>query len=167
MRSSPFALSLALLLLLSLTACNAPPILARLQTPELQATLQQHTPIGSTQAQVNAGLDALQIPAGLRETYLPTPERPETVLLARSFMDRGFWLSGADSDIQWMDISYVFSPQDRLERVLVFYDRVRYNEGWPTGTNDRPLKGPLKQYPFPIPPPVDPLQGATQILPPG
>ena len=106
-----------------------------------------------------------RFPAGFASITPPTAERPEKVLLARSFMDRGMWLDGADSDIQFMDISYVFSPQNQLTRVLIFNDRVRYIEGWPSGTNDRPLQGPLKQYPFPIPPPIDPLQGATQIMP--
>ena len=149
-----------------LTACQSAPILARLQTPDLIATLDKHTPIGSSEAQVRAGLNAMEIPSGLVIDYPPTAERPEKVLLARSFMDRGMWLDGADSDIQFMDISYVFSPQDQVTRILIFNDRIRYVEGQPYGNSGgRPLRGPLKQYPFPIPPPVDPLQGATQIMP--
>lgn len=156
-----------LLTAVMLAGCgSSAPILARLQTPDLIATLDKHTPVGSSEAQVRAGLNALEIPSGLVIDYPPTAERPEKVLLARSFMDRGMWLDGADSDIQFMDISYVFSPQDHVMRILIFNDRIRYVDGQPYGNSGgRPLRGPLKEYPFPIPPPLDPLQGATQIMP--
>jgi len=143
--------------------CAAPGLYARMDDSQIRSVLAEKCPVGSLEAQVSASLDSLGAPKGTRLVYPATEARPR-VLLLRLFADRGFWLSSDDADVAWLDISFVFSPEDKLQRTLLFRDSIRYGFGEPItspNTPKRPLKGPLKHYPSPIPPPVDPLEGAS------
>lgn len=147
---------------LMLAGCASSPILARLDDAQVRSMLAEKCPVGSTEPQVHAGLDALGVSKGSRIEYAATPARPR-VLLARQFEDRGPWLSSDDADIEWLDISFVFSNAGALERTLLFRDKIRYVRGDPIvypNAPRRPLAGTLHRYPSPIPPPVDPLEGA-------
>jgi hypothetical protein len=155
---------LALLWTAALAACgHAPAVSARMDDALVRSILAAHCSTGSTASQIGAGLDSLGIKPGSRMLYPAAPSRGP-VLLVRLFEDRGFWLDSDDADVKWLDISFAFSGDDHLERTLLFRDRLRYVQGEPiTSPNSpkRPLARPLEHYPSPIPPPIDPLQGAS------
>jgi hypothetical protein len=156
---------LALVLLGGPLGCSqpAPGVSARMDDAEVRSVLSAHCPAGATQAQVASGLDSLNVRSGSRIAYTADAGRGP-VLLVRLFEDRGPWLDSGDSDIKFLDVSFAFSKEDHLERTLLFRDRIRYVQGEPItspGSPKRALKGPLQPYPHPIPPPVDPLEGAS------
>lgn len=108
-------------------------------------------------ADVQGRLDALKVSRKHRMHYPPTDSRPE-VLLVRMF-DGGFWIDEEDDFVEWLDLSLVFEAGG-FDRALLYRDRVRYFEGDPVNPPTRPAAGPMLRYPGPIPPPVDPLEGA-------
>ena len=141
---------------------SAPAISARMDDAQVRSILAAKCPAGAMPSQVAAGLDSLGARPGARVAYSATSSRG-TVLLVRLFEDRGFWLDSEDTDVKWLDVSFAFSTDNKLERTLLFRDGIRYVQGEPItspSSPKRPLARPLGHYPAPIAPPVDPPQGA-------
>jgi hypothetical protein len=155
---------LVILVGLVFAGCSAAPqVSARMDDAQVRSVLAAHCPPASTVAQVQSSLDALNVRKGSRILY-PTTASRGPVLLVRLFEGRGFWLDSDGSDVKFLDISFAFTPGEQLDRTLLFRDRLRYVQGDPiTSPNSpkRPLARPLDRYPAPIPPPMDPLEGAS------
>jgi hypothetical protein len=130
---------------------------------QIRSTLATQIPPGASPDQVKQGLGKLGVGDKYRIDYPPKDGRPQ-VLLTRLFDAGGFWMHGEDCDVEWVDVSFVFTPPpERLDRTLLFRDKLRYFNGDPiTSPNSprRPLMARPQHYPAPIPPPVDPLEGA-------
>lgn len=126
---------------------------------ELRATIAEHFPPGITVDEVHAALNELGVSKRFRMVYPRTESRP-LILLVRMFYG-GFWVDRGRHTLKWADASYVFDGQERLDRVLLYRDRMEYYHGAPLWGPTRPTQGPLRRFPAPIPPPVDPLEGAT------
>jgi hypothetical protein len=157
------ALALALAVAPVLAACAGPPGLsARMSDAEVRAVLARDTPPGSTERDVRAALDRLEAPAHSRTVYPAEGSRPK-VLLQRVFEGRGFWLHSDNDLVEFLDVSFVFTPQDTLDRALLHRDKVRYFHGEPVifpHAPSRPLQHHPAHYPGPLPPPIDPLEDA-------
>lgn len=149
---------------LLLVGCSAstPAVNARMTDDEIRAALAAHVPAGASQAQVEAGLDQMNVSKKWRVHYAAKESRPP-VLLARLYEPGGPWIDHTDDDIEFVDVSFVFEPADRLSKTLLFRDRIRYFGGDPITSPNSPKRVLMKapeRYPLPIAPPVDPLEGA-------
>lgn len=99
--------------LASLAACSGPPRLtADTPQPQLQSTLDQTFHPGMTLAQVQAGLDQLNIPNIYRRAYPGPPPQ----LLARLFETGGFHLQSDQQVIHYTDLWFTFGPDQLLQR---------------------------------------------------
>ncbi len=97
--------------------------------------------------------------------YPANGARPR-VLLARLFEPGGFWLHGDDDDVEWVDVSFAFSAlPEKLDRVIVFRDKLRYFDREPIVYPHAPRRALASRpgrFPRPIPPPIDPLSEGEQ-----
>jgi hypothetical protein len=155
--------SMALFGLFAASGCaSAPKLTARMDDARVRSVLSGACAAGSTESDVQNDLDSLGVSHAYRTIYAGTGDRPR-VLLARVFDGRGFWLDSDDTLMNWLDISFVFAADGRLERTLLFRDKMRYAHGEPITYPNAPrrmLQSPPRHYPAPIPPPADPLEGA-------
>lgn len=148
---------------LAVGACAGPPGLsARMSDEEVRAVLARETPAGMTEEGVRAAMDRLEAPASSRTVFPADGQRPK-VLLQRVFEQRGFWLHSDNDLVEFLDVSFVFTARDTLERAMLHRDKVRYIRGeavvFPNAPRRR-LQHHPGHYPRPIPPPVDPLEDA-------
>jgi hypothetical protein len=152
--------TLAAAALLVSGCASAPPISARNSDAEIRGILEARIPAQSTPDEVDRVLDELQVSAKHRMNYAATESRPR-VLLARLFEPGGFWVRGDDDDVEWVDVSFVFSPPpERLDRTIVFRDKLRYFHGDPIVFSHAPKRALASRpgrFPLPIPPPMDPI----------
>ncbi len=126
---------------------------------ELRATLAANFPPGITVQEVHTRLDELGVGNRFRTLYPAIDSRPE-VLLVRMYYG-GFWVDRGRYTLKWADASYVFDEAGGLDRVLLYRDRVEYYDYGPLWGPLRRAQGPVHRWPSPIPPPIDPLEGAT------
>ncbi len=156
---SGFLYALCVLCLsLALAGCAVTKMGATQNDQELRATLAANFPPGMSVDQVHAKLNDLGVSKKFRTLYPKTESRPE-VLLVRMYYG-GFWVDQGRYTLKWADASYIFGDAG-LERVLLYRDHVEYFYGDPLWPPTRPAQGPLYRWPAPIPPPIDPLEGAT------
>lgn len=140
---------------------SAPAVSARNSDAEIRSVLQEKVPAQATPDEVSRALDQLGVSGRHRMNYPAADSRPH-VLLARLFEPGGFWLHGDDDDVEWVDVSFVFSaPPERLERTIVFRDKLRYFQREPIVYPHAPKRALMSRpgrFPAPIPPPADPLE---------
>ncbi len=141
-----------------LAGCATTKMGATQSDQELRATLDQNFPKGMSVEQVHAKLNDLGVSKKFRIVYPRTESRP-AILLVRMYYG-GFWVDSGRYTLNWADASYVFGDAG-LDRVLLYRDRVEYYDFDPLWPPTRPAQGPVYRWPSPIPPPIDPLEGAT------
>ncbi len=143
-------------------ACASRPMSVRLNTQDWRDLVQQHFSAGMSAEQVHAELDAMGVARQYRLEYPATAERGP-VLLARSYVGGGAFIRGGDSRLEFNDLSFLFDDQGRLTKVYGMADGVRYFDGGPAYGPQRATMRDVDWYPVTIPPPVDPLEKATEL----
>ncbi|MBL0921422.1 MAG: hypothetical protein IBJ10_04755 [Phycisphaerales bacterium] len=170
MQCRPFLAGAFALAGATLAGCAEPYVLhARLTDPVFQERAAAEFEPGMNLAEVESRLDALRQGPDQRLWYPPTPTRGPT-LLARFFEPGGFWVRSEDALVQWVDLAFEFesNPQDAgatVRSIWMFRDKARYFQGGPAYGPRRPAMAPLRRWPAPPPPPVDPYQDAWPIRP--
>jgi len=153
---------LAGVLCMHAVGCASRPMTARLNTQGWRDVVQQHFHAGMTETQVQAELDAMGVSRETRLMYPATADRVQ-VLLARSYIGGGAFIRGGDSTLEFNDLSFVFDESGGLAKVYGFRDSVRYYDGGPAYGPQRPTVREVGWWPGTIPPPVDPLEKATEL----
>lgn len=143
-------------------ACASRPMSVRLNNQDWRDVVQQHFSAGMTADQVHAELDAMGVARQYRMEYPATSERGP-VLLARSYVGGGAFIRGGDSRLEFNDLSFLFDEQGGLAKVYGLADAVRYFDGGPAYGPQRATMREVDWYPVTIPPPVDPLEKATEL----
>jgi hypothetical protein len=127
---------------------------------EVRDVLAANFPEGTTLEETHSRLDALGVSRKYRLLYEATDARPQ-VLLVRLFRN-GFWLHQERETVKWLDLSFVYAGDNQtLSSVLLFRDDMDYFQGGPINRPRRAVQGRLRDWPGPIPPPADPLEGAN------
>lgn len=147
----------------ALSACAQPRYLHSLLTPqEVSRRVLERTSEGMTLDELKSALRAAGVSERWWFEYEATDERPR-VFLARLYPPGGFSIDETDEMLRWVDLSYVIGKDGRVQRILKYRDAVRYYSNRPVyGPTREPIEK-LRPYPFTIPPPADPLQGAEPV----
>ena len=89
------------------------------------------------------------------------------VFLARLFKPGGAWISTNEfsSTLRWVDVSFVLDDEARMTSVWLFRDNVVYSGRGAAFGPQRPPMGRVWNFPMPVPPPEDPMEGAWQVMP--
>lgn len=149
-------------LALLLCGCHAPALSALMNDAQYRSVLDANFPPGMTLPEVQAKLTQLNISDRYRFLYPATDSRPE-VLLVRTFDPGGPWPQ--NGEIDWIDTSFVFGPDGKLVKSLIFDDSVTlgFDGQILYGPTRAPMTGdPHAKWFATIPPPADPLQGAHE-----
>jgi len=115
-------------------------------------------PPGMTLDQVKTELKTLSVSQDFAHLYPPSPNGQQ-VYLVRTYPPTGPWPQfGADSNVEFVDISYVFGPDGKLQQSLIYRDGIRYGNGM---IMDGPSRTGLEpQGRWMTGPPANPLEGA-------
>ena len=165
LRAAPLAFAVAVAALLG--GCHAPALSALMTDSQYRQVLDANFAPGMTLDEVQAKLTQLNISDRYRFVYPATATRPE-VLLVRTYDPGGPWPQGGsgNGEIDWIDTSFVFGPDGRLTKSLIFDDSVTlgFDGQILYGPTRPPLSGtdPHAKWFATIPPPADPLQGAHE-----
>ncbi len=143
----------------SLGGCGSYPLHANLEDAELHTRLSEYFHEGMTIDAVKSELSTLRVHEGDTLLYPKTESRPE-VLLARLFPPGGFWIDVTDS-IDFVDVSFIFTPSHTLERWAMYRDSIRYFQGEAVKGPSREPMTRVPRYPGKPPPPLNPLEGAN------
>jgi len=150
-----------------MAACTPPlGISTRIEDAQAREILSREASAGSTKPQVQAALDRLRVPAAARGVSEATggvgrEARRPRVLLHR-FYESGGWIS-TDDHLEFLDLSFVFSQDDRLEGTLLYRDKVSYVQGEAVVYPHAPRRHPARHPGIStggLPPSVDPLEDA-------
>lgn len=152
----------ALTVLTALGACASRPMSVRLNNEQWRTMTAEHFHRGMTEAEVHSELDALGMSRDYRMNYDATPQRGR-VLLARSYVGGGAFVNRGDSRLEFNDLSFEFDASGGLAHVYGLQDAVRYFNGGPAYGPQRATMKPVGRFPGTVPPPVDPLEKATEL----
>lgn len=160
-RSGSSALSAALALLSCglLGGCQGPALQANMTDAQYQQVLAADYPPGMTLEQVKAELKSQRVSQYFSHLY---PAKPDGsfIYLVRTYPPTGPWPQfGPDSNVEFVDVSFVFGADGRLVRSAIYRDGVRYGNGMLMYGPDRPGIYQQTQW-MSGGPPADPLQGA-------
>lgn len=126
---------------------------------EIRAVLDASLDRGISVAETRERLAELRIPEGRTFVYARTAERPQA-MLARIFDAGGPWPRPESSTLRWVDVTLIYEPDDHLADWLLSRDGVRYGGGGPAFGPSREPMAPVRSFPSPVPPPVDPFKDA-------
>ena len=143
---------------LQLGGCAAPALQADMSDAQYQQVLAADFPPGMTLDQVKDELKTLHVSQDFAHLYPPSADGSQ-VYLVRTYPPTGPWPQfGPDSNVEFVDVSFVFGPGGALQRSLIYRDGLRYGNGQVMyGPNRAGLE---PQGKWMTGPPADPLQGA-------
>lgn len=150
------------LMLLPLGGCAGPALHDEMTDAQYRQVLAENFQPGMSLDQVKAELKALHVSTDYSHLYPATPARPE-VYLVRTWPYTGPWGQfGPDSNIEFVDVSFVFGgPGNALQRTAIYRDSYRTAGGQIMYGPNRPTMGPIADWTAELPPPADPLEGAS------
>ena len=130
---------------------------------EIRTKIDLYIPAGTPLDIAQLELEELGVKPARQMVYPATAQRPE-VLFARLHEPGGFWVSDFDEEVHFVDLSFVLDPKRRTMDVLIYRDYVYYWGREPIHGPNRPPMGRVWRYPSAIPPPAEPLEGASPLF---
>lgn len=149
-------------LVVMLGGCAGPALHDEMTDAQYRQVLAENFQPGMSLDDVKAELKTLHVSTDYAHLYPATAARPQ-VFLVRTWPVTGPWGQfGPDSNIEFVDVSFVFGgPANALTRTAIYRDSYRTAGGQIMYGPNRPTMGPTPNWTAELPPPADPLEGAS------